>query len=214
MEDERASYDASKPRWYRRTWVVTVAAAAIALGVGTTAGASGDVRKTTEYRSLATDRNNVQGQLDSAEERLTETKQSLDQMIEEKAQLQLDFAELERDIPKREAAVEKAEKSLAGREKKVAKREKQVAAREKAVGVIEREIEANTISDGVYEVGVDIKADTYRKKDGNGCYYAILSSSDTNDIASNNLTDGPAVVTLSSGQYFESTRCGEWVLQR
>lgn len=214
MNDEIASYDAGKPRWYRRAWVIAPLAALIALALGYGAAASQDVRNTKEYRTVAAYRDATQEALEETQQSLDEARQSLDQAIGEKAQLELDKKKLEGDIPKRETAVKQAEAAVKKRERKVAARERAVLKREKVVGIVEKEIAANTVSDGIYEVGVDIKAGTYRKKGGSGCYYAILNSPDTSDIATNNLTDGPAIVTLSAGQYFDTTRCGDWVLQR
>jgi len=136
-------------------------------------------------------------------------------------------AEVERiqgDLPQREAALKTAErqfakdrKKLDGRASAVAAKEKSVAAREKAVGIVERQIEANTISgDGVYEVGVDIKPGTYKSSGGGGmCYYAENGDANGNDILSNNIVNSgaPAVTSVSAGHFFETSGCGDWVLQ-
>lgn len=61
----------------------------------------------------------------------------------------------------------------------------------------------NEISDGVYEVGSDIPAGTYRTPGGSDCYFAILNSTDSSDIADNNNSAGPMIATLSPGKYFE-----------
>lgn len=57
-------------------------------------------------------------------------------------------------------------------------------------------------SDGVYVIGQDIQPGTYHT-DGQGsngqCYYALLSSTNTNDIIDNNITSGPATITVDSG---------------
>lgn len=42
-----------------------------------------------------------------------------------------------------------------------------------------------------------------------GCYYAILNSTDTSDIADNNNIDGPAFVTVRTGQYFQTSGCAD-----
>jgi predicted nucleotide-binding protein len=64
---------------------------------------------------------------------------------------------------------------------------------------------ANTTSpiggDGVYLVGLDIQPGTYRTAGpagrGHGsCYYALLSSTNTQDIITNNNVNGPAVITI------------------
>lgn len=70
------------------------------------------------------------------------------------------------------------------------------------------------IEEGVWVVGEDIKAGTYRTIDevSDGCYWKI-SRSGTNgdDIISNDLpTGGRPRVTLKKGQDFQTSDCGSW----
>ena len=63
----------------------------------------------------------------------------------------------------------------------------------------------NQFSDGTYRIGPDVPAGVYKtdgKGDGSGtgCYYAVLNSLNTTDIASNNNFDGPTVVQLPSSE--------------
>ncbi len=61
--------------------------------------------------------------------------------------------------------------------------------------------------DGIYEIGVDLQAGTYRGT-GSTCYWARLSnaSGDLEAIVANG--NGPAIVTIAkSDKYFESRRC-------
>jgi hypothetical protein len=82
-----------------------------------------------------------------------------------------------------------------------------VKRREKAVGIIEK----SSFGDGLYKVGADIKAGTYRTTGGSGCYRARLSSSDTYDITDNHFGNGPQTLVINSA-WFESQGCGTWVL--
>ena len=60
------------------------------------------------------------------------------------------------------------------------------------------------------EVGAEINPGRWKTAGGVGnCYYAILNSSDTFDIADNNVS-GPATVDLNSGQFFETSGCATW----
>jgi hypothetical protein len=69
----------------------------------------------------------------------------------------------------------------------------------------------NTIDgDGVYAIGADVNPGQWRTSGGAGCYYAVLNSPDTSDIATNNITDGPAIVDLPLGKYFDTSSCGSW----
>jgi len=72
-----------------------------------------------------------------------------------------------------------------------------------------------TFGDGIWEVGPDIKAGTYRTRDpAFGCYWARLRGFDgtLNDIIANeNLYFAYGVVTIkSSDAGFESSGCEEW----
>jgi hypothetical protein len=62
--------------------------------------------------------------------------------------------------------------------------------------------QATTISDGVWVVGKDMAAGTYHTSGGSGaqCYYALLRSSNTQDIITNNISAGPQTLT-TSGAY-------------
>lgn len=72
--------------------------------------------------------------------------------------------------------------------------------------------------DGVFLVGSDIKAGTYRAANESGdCYWERLSgtSGDFDDILANDNASGPALVTIrSSDEAFSSARCGEWTRVR
>jgi hypothetical protein len=72
----------------------------------------------------------------------------------------------------------------------------------------------STIGDGTWEVGPDVKAGTYRAEGGDTCYYAILNGPPDGDnienIEENDAGSSNVVVTLSSGQWFETNDCGEW----
>lgn len=72
-----------------------------------------------------------------------------------------------------------------------------------------------TFGDGTWEVGVDIKAGTYRLRDLAGfCYWARLRGfdGDLKDIIANeNVVDGFGVVTIKKADVgFESKGCDEW----
>lgn len=74
-----------------------------------------------------------------------------------------------------------------------------------------------TDASGVYVVGQDIQAGTWHTtgadpNDPSGnCYYALLSSTNTNNIIDNNNVTGPATVTIGSGVVaFETNGCAGW----
>lgn len=72
--------------------------------------------------------------------------------------------------------------------------------------------DAGGITDGTYEVGVDIAPGKYKtagSDDTNpvGCYVAVLNSSDSGDIKTNNITKGPQTVVVRKGQYLDVSGC-------
>lgn len=108
------------------------------------------------------------------------------------------------------------EADLAAAEAAVAQRENEVGTREAAVTATEEQVAANTITEGVWTVGVDIEAGTYRTKEApTDCYWAIYTSgTNQDDIIQNDIvTGGMPTVTLREGQDFETNRCGSWVKQ-
>lgn len=69
----------------------------------------------------------------------------------------------------------------------------------------------NTIDgDGVYAIGTDKNPGRYHTDGNINCYYAVLNTPDTGDIATNDNVNGPAYVDLPAGKYFETTRCATW----
>lgn len=110
------------------------------------------------------------------------------------------------ELDKREAAVEQQQSALY-------QREKSLDEREAALTATERKIAANTIRDGIWTVGVDIKPGTYRATSvGSDCYWAITrAGSNGSGIINNGIPGGGnPQVTVTTGQDFGSQRCGEW----
>lgn len=99
----------------------------------------------------------------------------------------------------------------------MAKTKASLTKREKAVGIVETEVKNNTIpGDGTYEVGKDMKAGTYKTAgpDGSQCYSSVNGDANGTDIKSNNLSAGPSTVQVSNGEFFETSGCKDWILQR
>jgi hypothetical protein len=201
MSDQTStSTTSTKPSWYRRTWVIAVATGLLGIGIGAASAGGSDVTKAPEYKAVAKQRDDAKAELSSKNDELTKA--------------QADLKSIAGNLPDREAAATKKEADLAARETDLKGREAAVKKREDAVSKAEHVIEDNTIGgDGVYEVGSDIQAGTYKTRGAAGCYYAILNSSDTSDIADNNNIDGPATVTVRNGQFLELSGCDDWVLQ-
>jgi hypothetical protein len=71
---------------------------------------------------------------------------------------------------------------------------------------------------GVFAIGSDIDPGQWRTDGPNGdnsvgCYYAVLNepnSGDLGNIEDNNIVQGPTVVKLPAGKYFETQGCKAW----
>ncbi|KJL37091.1 hypothetical protein RR49_01203 [Microbacterium ginsengisoli] len=103
---------------------------------------------------------------------------------------------------------------IAAREADLKAREDAVSQREAAVSATEQKIAENSFSGGVYVVGTDVAAGTYRtgQIDSGLCYYAWKAGTDSDSrILDNNVVqEGAATATLREGQVFESSGCGTW----
>lgn len=115
------------------------------------------------------------------------------------------------------AELEDARAELAGRESAVRRAEEDLAGEQKKFDEAVADRKADSVGQGVFEVGVDVKPGKYRTAgpDGSnsvGCYYAWMASSDAGSrILDNNIVKGPAVVTLKSGQFFENATCQDFI---
>jgi hypothetical protein len=195
--------------WWRRTGAIAAAAAVagIILGSAIAGGAEApepaDPTESDEYKALSTELDQTQAQLDDAQAQLHDAQSQLGDLPAAKEKLKEGRAALKdrtAQVAAREAAVKRATAA--------------VRARERKVGIVERQVAANTIpGEGIFKVGTDMKPGTYRSAGKRGCYYAVLNSPDTFDIATNNNVDGPAFVSVSLGQYFQTQGCADWVLQ-
>jgi hypothetical protein len=70
-----------------------------------------------------------------------------------------------------------------------------------------------SFSDGTYEVGVDIAPGRYKTAGDGFCYWerAKSDSGELSSILANDNVDGPATVTVKTGEFFKSKRCGTWM---
>lgn len=100
------------------------------------------------------------------------------------------------------------------REMALTGREDAVKKREDAVTLTEKHVAATTLRDGMtYTVGQTMEPGTYQATPTGGtCYWGIYTSgSNYSDIVDNDLGSmGVIQVTVSAGQDFKSTRCGDW----
>lgn len=198
-------------------WALAVAALValfIGLGIGT-AASSGDIDR------LKDDKTALEEENDALEE----------EVADRGARREADEAELERIEAEEEASERKTQQrqeeeqarqqaeaeAEAQRQQAAAEAEaaqQQAAADAEAAATAETERRRNTVEGGgTYAIGPDINAGQWRTPgpDLTGlCYYAILNSPDTFDIATNNLSEGPSIAQLPEGAYFETSGCQPW----
>lgn len=90
-------------------------------------------------------------------------------------------------------------------------REAELDEREAAIAAAEQRVAESSFGDGVWVVGADITAGTYRTEGIVDCYYAWLTGTGADaDIVDNNIVSGTATISVSDGNVFESNRCGTW----
>lgn len=188
------------PLWIAAAIVVGLAL----LGGGAMAGnASVDPTSSEAYVALEQERDEALG--------------DLKELQEEYDTLASGIGERESEVAKQEVDVLKAETELEEAQAKLEEDQAKLKERETAVAGAEAEKAKNTISEGTWTVGVDIKPGTYRTTDdvGSSCYWAILASgTNGDDIINNDIPGGGRpVVTLTKGQDFNTKRCGTWAKQ-
>ncbi|GGL80340.1 hypothetical protein [Glutamicibacter protophormiae] len=199
--DQPETPKAKKKRW---GLILGSASAIAALGGGVFWGMNiPDPKESEEYIALSDTTTAVFAERDKLSSELNELKSGL-------AEREGELEQQGKDLDARSTKLDERDEKLAGAEAAV-------AAREKAVGKIEVEQEENSVSDGIWTVGTDIKAGTYRAKEavGSNCYWAVLKSgTNGDDIVNNGIPGGGRpTVTVRKGQDFESVRCGTWVKQ-
>lgn len=144
---------------------------------------------------LVKDKDSLTEQLEVASSARESLRGQLDSMTSERDQLAADEATLD----ERTSAVKQREDAVKRRENAVAKQERTIA--------------RNTIGEGDWAVGVDVQAGTYRTTEAvsGDCYWEINSDANGASIVANDIvTGGRPTVTLENGQYFSSSRCGDW----
>ena len=141
----------------------------------------------------------------------------LDQVKDDFSALEDGISDRETEVKKRSEELDRRSSELDKRDQELALLDEEIVEREKAVGQIEIEQAENSISNGIWTVGDDIKAGTYRTKEavGSNCYWAVLvTGTNGGDIVNNGIPGGGRpTVTLKNGQDFESARCGTWIKQ-
>lgn len=197
-------------KWPKLTFIKYGATAVVALLLGVAIGMSGESAITEELeqvkadsqRSLAAAAETAEDQIDAFEDELAGKDLEIEEAISraEEAQGQVDD---------RLAELKGLEANLRERKSKLDRRQNDLDKRQREISSTENQIANNTITDGIWQVGTDFAAGTYRASGGGLCYWARLGSADTFDILNNGLGKNPTV-TINAGEWFETSDCGDW----
>jgi hypothetical protein len=120
-------------------------------------------------------------------------------------------ASLKDELANKNTTIDGQQDQIAGYERQqevLRQREEQLAQRERALEQPQGP-NATSFSDGIFQARVAIQPGEYRTEGTDQCYWAKLSTGDTNSIIENDFVAGPQTVTVDS-PYFESENCGTW----
>ena len=173
---------ASSPRRRRWPWITAALAvlAAVAVVIGTLAGSASSARSQVGRDKAAIA--SLRGQVSSLNGQVSAARQ------------QAQGAQT--------AAEEKAAQDYASRNAALKQQAADLKSQQAAAAAEAGRLDASKIGDdGVYVAGQDIQAGTWHTpgdggQGGDNCYFALLNSTDTSDIADNNNFDGPETVTV------------------
>lgn len=176
--------------FYRRTWVVATAGAAVAFFLGVGAGAG----------TAPTVSSDAQHQIDAAHAETTRVRAVATQAQTDRDTAQAALTTAQTDLSTRKTALDQREAGLDKREAAVSKKEKAAKA-------------STFAGDGIYLVGTDIKPGTYKADASPGCYYEIDKdlSDGLESIITNDNVDGPVVIQVpASAAAVKVARCAEF----
>ena len=214
----------------RKSWKTTaLVVAALLIGGGiATAGAkdSGDELETVaaklsrsqdaliaaqdENSTLTSDKAAVEDDLERTQDDLDDAKDDLAELQDEYDFVTRNLTKMEEDLEGKLAKVDSRLAELDDLE--ASARQQEAAARDlrreldKELGIVRN----SKFGDGVWKVGTEITPGIYRASAGSSCYWAILNSADTSNIANNGGFTKNQTVTLTDGKWFETSGCGQW----
>ena len=195
----------------RPRWLVPTITGIVGLAIGLAAGGgTADPTASAQFKAVSAKLSTAQTDLTTAQADLITVQGGRDAALGK-------VGAADKRASDAEAGAKTAQEAVAAREATVATKEAAVAAREQAVGATEKAVADTTISEGTWTVGVDIQPGKYRTKAAvtTTCYWGIYKSGTNGDVIIQNdiVTGGVPSVTLSAGQDFDNSGCGDWVKQ-
>lgn len=192
-----------KPTFWRRRWVQLTGVGIAGLVIGSAGASSSTNTHSGELKTANAKVASLSGELSTTKSTLAATQQRLsaaqsastNAVQAATAQVRAQDAATRHQLAARKAALDARQSKLAALQAKVSG---QVAA-----------YNANSIpGDGEFLVGRQVKPGIYQAAASPGCYWARLSSLNTQDIIDNNNVDGPTTVQiLASDTAFQTQGC-------
>lgn len=193
--------------WVRARPVIWVIAAFVLGGIiGGAAGTAGESGLKDEKDELQKELGLAEERQQAAEDKAT----AAEEKLEGEKQAILAKAQREADQILGDAKAEAEE--LEDVENEIAAKEGQLASVESSLQGAEQEKSLSTFGEGIMKAEVDYTLGaTYEAAGGSGCYWGLLKSANTNDLAGNEFTNNAVqqIVTIET-PYFTSEDCGTW----
>jgi hypothetical protein len=207
--------DPPSSRRSKRVWIIRGAITIVVLIVIGIAAGSGSAATNKVKR----ERDSLRSKLTGTESQLSAAQARANKLNGDIASLQGQVSTAEHNVRVAQAEAKNAEHqafrdakaALATQQAGVSAQAATVRQQQAAVTAAKGELDRTSIGEGTYQIGVDVQPGTYYTSGDGSCYYAILNSTDTNDIATNDLGAGPKLATLNPGKWFETSGCPDWV---
>jgi len=120
------------------------------------------------------------------------------------------------DLDQRETDLKSREEQVESKQAELDRRQNNLEEREDALSSSSSEEGDDTIGNGVFEVGDDVRPGRYSSAGPEDpdlpCTYRVSEDDEGDEIISSEVSDGPGTVTLVEGQYFTSEYCQIWTL--
>jgi hypothetical protein len=193
----------AKPSIWKRKWVLVTGVGVVAFVIGATAGSGGASGNAAALKTAKDKSVSLSSQLASVTSQVTQLRTTAAKATQNANSA---VAVAQKHVDTEDSAVRDR---LDARQAALNVRAHDLDAREAKVTGDEASFKKNTIpGDGEFLVGKEVTPGIYHAAASTGCYWARLSSLNTEDIIDNNNVDGPVTIEIgSSDKAFEAEGC-------